>query len=66
VSVKDRGWRFEIEASAGPIVETSFGFADLNMGDGAEVGPLGKVLTYETVGVFVGAALIGAPRIGEV
>ena len=58
--------RFVVEAGARSVVETILDVADLLMGDGAEVSPLGKVLTHKTVGVFVGAALIRAARIGEV
>jgi hypothetical protein len=60
------GGRAEAQAGARAVVEKVFHPVHLLMRDVAEVGPLGKILADETIGVFVRTTLIRTPRIGKV
>src|SRR5829696_2890264 len=54
------------ESAAGAVVEESGDLVALLLGESGEVGAFGEILAEETVGVFVGAALPGVVRGGEV
>src|SRR5664280_836336 len=59
-------WWHPSERLARPAVELTGNLVEIPPGVDREVGALGEVLTQETVGVLVGAALPRAARIAEV
>jgi hypothetical protein len=46
-----------VKALPGPTVELAFGLSQVGAAVGAEVGTLGKELTQEAIGVFIGRSL---------
>src|SRR5258708_28356091 len=56
----------EAEAAARAVVEVGGDLVAEGLGQMAEGGPLGEILADQAVGIFVGAALPGVVRSGEV
>ena len=59
-------WSIKVQSFPRSLVELSSDLIEVGLGVAGQVGFLGEVLSQQTVGVFVGAALPWALRIAEV